>query len=848
VSKAPPPSAGQAASPAAPALLERHGAHLRAYLAALPGADARKVGDVFELLKRELSAGQELDDEPAVWLFTRGRRHLIGAGQRGEALPVGEHESDEAVEGRDPAVAVHHAFGRLTAKQQEALRLRWQFGFNLEEMARVTGLSAPGMEVLFQNALGRVVAAFPSAPGQAEARLISPQLIAYALDEMGAAEKRAFAESVADGKELLETAETIRRTVRTLKQVLQNGAPPPRRPRRRGGAGGWLAAAVALAVGVGVWGWLAGRKATEPGSPRLAAQPARGEIATEPGARRESTVAWRTADRRERRPGEAAWEKKPFGRGNGQSAGLVGDGQGGGDAPLVGDATVLDELKTDEALPDVEAAEEEMVELPEATVADDTPVRVLTLAGGAGGGAAVAASPSKAPAGGPGSGSGSTFDQAQIVPQGEVKGLPAERKPVQPAKPPFSGSGDLKRLLAGRGWPRPDQVRPGDLLQLAPPERSSSASSEEPVAVNVEMASSPFEPGRKVMRVVVQAQAAPLPARPAANLVLAIDVSHSMETPNRLPLVREGVRRLAERLRPDDCVAIVAYAAEAREVRPSAPVGEGGRALRESLDGLKAEGRTNGHEGLLLAYELARAARTETGLNAVILCTDGNFNLGETDDATLAALAEQAASEGMRLSVFGFGRSDRNDLRLELLARHGGGRSCYVNTAEEAERLLAGQVEGLFEPVAREVAAQVTFDPERIAGARVLGGNGEMEELLPGRSLALLYDFEWQAGSSPARPAGVVQVNYRPADGTRAGRVQRTFGAGETAWHRTSSGFRFAVALAELGRILQGDAAHAAPALDRLETWTKANLPDDAGGYRRHLLETVALARGAAGF
>lgn len=848
----PPSSAGQPASPVAPALLERHGEHLRAYLAALPGADTRRVGEVLEILKRELATDQELDDEPAVWLFARARRHLIGPGQRGEALTLDdESDGDEAAEEQDPAVAVHQAFGRLTVKQQEALRLRWQFGFDLEEMARITGLSATGMEVLFQNALGRVVEAFPAAPGRRRVRAIRPALIAYALDEMGAAEKRAFVEGVADGKELLETAEAIRRTVRTLKRVLQNGAPPPRRTRRRGAMGLWIAVAAMLVMGGWGWFWMRERSSAESGASRGVASPALEENETGAGVRPGSTVAWRTADPRERRPGEAAWEKKPFGRGLGQSAGLVGDGQGGGDAPVL---DVLDEVAALEdggsvpleSLEDLVEAEEDGNEPLEEMPGDDTPRSLLTLAGGVGGGAAGTPAPAKVPAGGPGAWTGSTFEEVKIVPGGAVNGLSVERKPAAPVRPPVSGGSEVKRVLAAGGWPKSDHVQPGDLAHLAPPEAPVAATADEAVAVNVEMASAPFEPGRRVVRVVVQAKEVVLPARPPASLVLAIDVSQSMAAPNRLPLVRDGVRRLAGRLRPDDRVAIVTYATEARVVRASSPVGEGGDALGASLDRLQAEGLTNGHEGLVLAYEVARGARTEAGLNAVILCTDGNFNLGKTDDETLVALAGQAAEEGIRLSVFGFGRSDRNDLRLELLARHGGGRSCYVNTAEDAEQLLAGQVEGLLEPVVREVAAQVVFAPERSAGVQVLGGNGEAEELLSGQNLALLYEWDGPVGSASEAPAGVVEVKYKTDGGARGAPLRVELRGENVAWDRASVGFRFAVAQAELERILRGEAAHAVPALERLEAWIEIHLPEDAGGYRQDLLELIALARGAA--
>ena len=412
------------------------------------------------------------------------------------------------------------------------------------------------------------------------------------------------------------------------------------------------------------------------------------------------------------------------------------------------------------------------------------------------------------------------------------------------AEPQRPGLKDLQRALARRQWPGPDQVATGTLLRQVPPEWPEPGAQPEPVAVRMELAPSPFSPGRHVLRVVVQARPAPPPARPPANLVLAIDVSDSMNAPNRLPLVQEGVSLLAERLRPEDRVAVVAYAAEAREVRASEPVGDNGRALRDSLQALSAEGRTNGYGGLALAYAVARRAWSATGPNAVILCTDGNFNLGETDERTLAGLAARFAADGIRLSVFGFGRSDRNDLRLELLAREGGGHSCYVNTREETERLLAGQVDGLLEPVARDVVWRVAFAPALAATVQALGGEEGAAELLPGRSLTALYELDLPVGARTPGGFGEVQVDYHGA--AEPGRVRRTLDVTAKDWERAGQGFRFAVAMAELARILRGPPGEAAPTLERLEAWTDKNLPDDAGGYRQDLRETVELAKNAA--
>ncbi len=832
-------------------MLERHGAALRAYLGTLPGADATKVEPAMREISRELEKAGELDDDPAVWLFAHARRQMLGAGQRGDVLlgeAAGAADEEENNEGQDARVAVHRAFARLTAKQQEALRLRFQFGFNPEEMARITGLSLGGAEGLMEHALGRIVPAMPAAEGKAAVRITDPRIIGYALDEMGAAEKRAFVEAASGGKDLLETADAIRRAVRTLTEILQNGAPPPRRKRRGGVPVAWVILGVValLTVAGAVW-WFAQDRGMALQDSKLARSVAAqdGGAAGEAHTPENDGVATTSRVRkREARPGEADWERKAFGRGSGQGAGLTGEG--GGVADSAGDSSSRENSGGGVAPradlpgePEPEVGRRERDEAP-----------AVLLPGGAGGAGAVAGGvPDKAPTAGPGAWAGTTNVESRVVQAGEPTSVTLPTSAGM-ARAPEPGLKDLQRALARREWPAAQQVNPGALLQQAPPEWPAPGAQPVPLAVGMEMAPSPFTPGRQVVRVVVQAKPAPPPVRPPANLVLAIDVSDSMNTPNRLPLVQTGVWLLAERLRPDDRVAVVTYAATAREVRGSEPIGEGGRELRDVLAGLSAEGRTNGYEGLTLAYATAQAARSESGINAVILCTDGNFNLGETDEQALAALAGRFAAEGIKLSVFGFGRSDRNDLRLELLAQQGGGQSCYVNTAEEAERLLAGQIEGLLEPVAREVDWRVDFNPARVADVRPLGGQerGVASELLPGRNLTALYELTLRPGNGETSAAlGRVRVNFLPAGERRPTLMQQTLVAPPHDWLQVSPGFRFAVAVTELGRIMQSGPAQARPALERLEEWVVANLPDDAGGYRRELRETLIVAREAAG-
>lgn len=839
-------AAGRPVSAAASALLERHGAALRRYLAHLPGADGPRIDAAVRQVLAEVPEGGELDDDPAVWVFMRARRALAGHGQRGDVLLAGDEDgAEELREEQDLRRAVHGAFARLTGKQQEALRLRFQFGFGTAEVARITGLSPGNAASLLQQGLGRIVQALPVEPGKPPHRVADARLFAYALDEMGAAERRAFLASAPDGKSVLETSEVIRRVARELAQILESGAPPPKRRRRkRGGAAWWRATLGGLVVTAGgLFWWWSGRDniaGEDPATEAVAIGPDK-PASVRLGA---SRLAVRTAHKRALRPGEAEWERKPFGHGGGQNERLV-ERPEGIDASV--DAEGLPATggeRSDEPV----LAENDKPELAD-SLPDRDDVIVAPLAGGVPEGGETSARFAPATAGSPvAPAKGTDMVRAATAFAGRVPEGHTREAPVPAVSPPLPGWGEVKRQLARREWPQAGRMGGGALLPT-PPETRLPALGPDPIAALAEMCPSPFTPGKHIVRVMLRAKPAAPPARPPANLVLAIDVSDSMKAPNRLPLVQEGVRLLAERLRPEDRVAVVTYAAQAHEVRRGAPLGEGGD-LRATLNALSAGGRTNGYEGLTLAYAAARRQLSLAGINVVILCTDGNFNLGETDEQALARLAAQEAAGGVRLSVFGFGRSDRNDLRLELLAQAGGGRSCYVNTRDEAERLLAEQVDGLLEPVARDIDWQVTFNPARVAAARPLGGMTEerVAELLPGRALTALYEVELRSAVSGAEAAdwGAMQAEYRLAGQPSKDRLTHALNARAVSPVSASPGFRFAMAMAELRQILQSDRESAGPALARLEAWVVENLPDDGGGYRRDLLDTIALARRAA--
>ncbi len=880
MSKTPTIPAGSPPPAVDPALLGRQEAGLRTYLAGLQGATATQVDDVIKQVMRAAAEQPEFEDDPVVWLFAEGRRRMGSGGQRGEALVGETGEADEPLAGENPAIAIHRAFGRLTNKQQEMVRLKFQFGFNLGEMARIAGISQTGAAGLLHSAMERLCRAAGSDLSLGEGRGGDARLTAYALDEMEPEEKQSFVESVPDGKSLLESSTTIRKVGQQLAQVLESGAPLPKRQRRRTGVAWWKSpvawSVLAAVAAIGGLAWYFLRDSAETADDRAAGEMHGTSPTTRPMREREpddfarvgggsGETNFSSRSGRKLRPGEAAWERKAFGKGhrnaseagNDSVGGIPGDGanpaQRDGESGALsasggersagaprgpsaqndpaaegrGEATKSEQGK------DPDARE------PDAPAADTSPALPEE--------AADKASPSGA--------------NPRTAQRGEMKpakpgvreaapnvGIdPKEAGRTPEKRPQLAAFAPMHPQLARGGWPKPDDVRVGEMLKRVPADRPTPAPAVDPVAARLEITRSPWKPEKQIVRAIVRARPARSPVRAPGNLVFAIDVSGSMAGPNRLPLVREGIRLLAERLRPEDRVAVVTYAAQAKELLPGNPLGEKALELRNCLAGLEASGKTNGYEGLQRAYDVARRNRSAAGLNVVVLCTDGNFNLGETDDKVLAALATQAATEGIKLSVFGFGRTDRNDLRLEMLATQGGGRSCYVNTQEEAERLLSGQIDGLVEAVATNVVLDVQFDPQRVGEVKRLdGGNSATAELLSGRSLTALYEISPKPGIPGDARVATLEVSYRLPGAPMASDARREATGFVQEWTQIDPGFRFAIAWAEFGRILQAGQTQAGGALDRLEGWVQQTLPDDRGGYRSELLDNVTVARQAA--
>jgi len=278
---------------------------------------------------------------------------------------------------------------------------------------------------------------------------------------------------------------------------------------------------------------------------------------------------------------------------------------------------------------------------------------------------------------------------------------------------------NVRRFLASGQLPPREAVRVEELVNYFPFAYAGPRDGR-PMALTTEIGDCPWAPAHKLVLIGARAAAPALPEPAGRNLVLLIDVSGSMAPPERLPLIRTALGMFVDTLRPDDTISIVTYAGTSGVALYPTPARDRER-IQAAIAGLSAGGSTNGGEGLITAYRVARQAFIPGGVNRVILATDGDFNVGIVSEADLQRLIERERDSGVFLSVFGVGAGNLKDRTMEMLADRGNGNYAYLDSLQEARRVLMREGEATLETVAKDVKFQVEFNPARVAAWKLIG-------------------------------------------------------------------------------------------------------------------------------
>lgn len=398
--------------------------------------------------------------------------------------------------------------------------------------------------------------------------------------------------------------------------------------------------------------------------------------------------------------------------------------------------------------------------------------------------------------------------------------------------------------------------------------------------VTAEVAECPWAAEHRLVRIVVKARELEGP-RPPGNLVFLIDVSGSMAPPERLPLLKQSLKALARRLAPSDRLAIVTYASSAGVALDSTSA-ENKEAILEAIDRLQPGGTTNGEGGLRTAYEVARSHYLRGGVNRVLLCTDGDFNVGISDQNDLVRLIQEQARSGVFLTTLGVGTDNYKDALMRRLADHGNGSYHYLDSFEEAQRVLIGQRDATFVTVAREAKAQVEFNPSRIGAWRLLGyekrllahtdfnddtkdageiGAGHVVTVLyeitppgatPSRSLdPLKYQRPAEAPSDtrvavPSTDLLTLKLRYQSSEGSPSRLLERAVRDESRPWAQATPDFKFVAAVASFGLVLRDSPYRGEANLASVLAWGRAGLGADPEGWRAEFLALVQKAASLA--
>ncbi|WP_245883949.1 vWA domain-containing protein [Hartmannibacter diazotrophicus] len=442
----------------------------------------------------------------------------------------------------------------------------------------------------------------------------------------------------------------------------------------------------------------------------------------------------------------------------------------------------------------------------------------------------------------------------------------------------------VRRMIEAGRMPPPDAVRVEEMINYFPYDYALPESRETPFQPTVAVYPTPWNAATKIVHIGIKGYDVQPAVRPKANLVFLIDVSGSMNAPDKLPLVKASLKLLLGKLSPDDHVSLVTYAGAAGvALEPTAASDK--PAILKAIDGLGAGGSTAGAAGLDEAYALAQKSFDAKGVNRVILATDGDFNVGASDDDSLTRLIEQKRESGIFLSVLGFGEGNYNDALMQRLAQNGNGAAAYIDKLAEAQKVLVDEATSTLFPVAKDVKIQVEFNPQAIAEYRLIGyetrtlsrtdfNNDKVDAGEVGAGTAVTALYEITPAGSPARLAddlryqssgqgasatadgtlhaneyGFLKIRYKLPDEDKSRLIETPITTANEAADidGVSDDMRFAAAVAAFGQKLKANPAVADMGYDRIADLAVDARGADAYGYRSGFVSLVRLAGALAG-
>ncbi len=431
---------------------------------------------------------------------------------------------------------------------------------------------------------------------------------------------------------------------------------------------------------------------------------------------------------------------------------------------------------------------------------------------------------------------------------------------------------NMRRMLNQGIIPPKDAIRVEELVNYFNYDYPAPVNTKQPFSITTELAPSPWNDNAQLLHIGIQGYSVDNSKRPASNLVFLIDVSGSMNSPNKLGLLKSSFKLLTKNLTKKDKVAIVVYAGAAGTVLDSTS-GDKKSKILQALDKLNAGGSTNGAAGINLAYQIAEDNFIKEGINRVIIATDGDFNVGTTNFEQLKELAQRKRDSGVALTTLGFGSGNYNDALMEQLADSGNGNYAYIDTLKEANKVLVEEMSSTLMTIAKDVKIQIEFNPLIVSQYRLIGyenrllnnedfNNDKIDagEIGAGHSVTALYEVVLNGDKGWVEPLkyknidktrsysdeiATLKVRYKQPDSDSSQLIVKTLSQNDLikSLNKTSNNFKLSAAVAGFGQLLRGGKMTGDFTYQDIQNLTKTTLSGDDFGYRGEFLQLVSLAK-----
>ena len=398
---------------------------------------------------------------------------------------------------------------------------------------------------------------------------------------------------------------------------------------------------------------------------------------------------------------------------------------------------------------------------------------------------------------------------------------------------------------------------------------------EDPIRIATEIGTCPWRKENKLLRIALKSREIPKEELPQSNLVFLIDVSGSMDGPDRLGLVKSSLKLLTNNLRDEDRVAIVTYAGNARSVLKSTK-GSDKQVIINAIMGLRAGGSTAGGQGLELAYKIAKENFIKDGNNRIIMCSDGDFNVGVSSNEGLEALVEKERKSGVSLSLLGYGMGNYKDAKMQILAEKGNGNASYIDDLQEANKVLVQEFGGTLYTIAKDVKLQIEFNPSQVQAYRLVGYESRLlnkedfnddtkdaGEMGVGHTVTALYeivpigvksniypnvdDLKYQQNKKSITPIVpnsselcTVKLRYKKPDGNVSKKLELPVLDNDN--NNISTDMKFASAVAMFAQLLKDSTYKGNASYNDVILLANASLGEDKTGYRKEFVKLVGLA------